>query len=157
MIYGAGGYKILLVLHLLSVVVGFGPWFLNGLLPARALNRDADEAKAISGANLQVSTISQYAIYGVVVFGIGALGAAHKHTIDFGDTFIWLSLVAWVAIVGVMHGLVLPAQRQLAAGAGDRATLTQRQSLGAALINLLVLVAIVLMVFEPGFSLPRTF
>jgi hypothetical protein len=150
-IYGGGAYKVLLVLHLLAVVVGFGPWFLNGLLPARALHRDAGEAKAISGANLQVSTISQYAIYGVFVFGFGTLGLAHKHTIKFGDTFVWLSLILWVAIVGVLHGVVLPAQRQLADGSGDRASLTQRQSLGAAAINLLILVAIVLMVFEPGY------
>jgi len=152
-IYGGAGYKVLLVLHLLSVVVGFGPWFLNGLLPARALGRDAAEGKSISGANLQVSTMSQFAIYGALIFGGAAMGAAHKHTIDFGDTFIWLSLIAWVAIVGVLHGLVLPAQRELAEGSGDRATLTQRQSLGVAIINLLVIVAIVLMVWEPGHRL----
>ena len=154
MIYGGAGYKILLALHLLSVVVGFGPWFLNGLLPARALGRDAGEAKSISGANLQVSTVSQFAIYGALIFGGAALGAAHKHTIDFGDTFVWLSLIIWVVIVGVLHGLVLPAQRELAEGTGDRATLTQRQSLGVAAINLLVIVAIVLMVWEPGRTLP---
>ena len=154
MIYGGAGYKILLVLHLLSVVIGFGPWFLNGLLPARALGRDASEGKAISGANLQVSTISQYAIYGVLIFGGAAMGAAHKHTVDFGDSFIWLSLIVWVAVLGVLHGLVLPAQRALALGPEDRATLTQRQSLGVAAINLLVVVAVVLMVFEPGRHLP---
>jgi hypothetical protein len=153
-IYGGAGYKILLTLHLLSVVIGFGPWFLNGLLPARALGRDPGEGKAISGANLQVSTMSQFAIYGVLIFGGAALGAAHKHSVDFGDTFVWLSLIIWVAIIGVLHGLVLPAQRELAAGSGDRATLTQRQSLGAAVINLLVVVAIVLMVWEPGRTLP---
>jgi hypothetical protein len=32
--------------------------------------------------------------------------------------------------------------------------LTQRQSLGAALLNLLVIVAVVLMVWEPGAHLP---
>jgi hypothetical protein len=153
-IYGGAAYKVLLALHLLSVVIGFGPWFLNGLLPARALGRDATEAKSISGANLQVSTVSQFAIYGALIFGLGALGSAHKHTIDFGDTFIWVTLVVWVAIVGVLHGLVLPAQRELAEGSGDRATLTQRQSLGVAIINLLVIVAIVLMVWEPGRTLP---
>ena len=157
MIYGESGYKFLLVLHLLSVIIGFGPWFLNGLLPARALGSEPGEGTVISRANLQVSTISQYAIYGALIFGLGALGASHKHTIDFGDTFIWLSLVLWVAIVGVLHGMVLPAQRRLAAGDGDRATLTQRQSLGVALINLLVVVAVFLMVFEPGHTLPRTF
>jgi len=154
MIWGAGAYKVFLALHLLSVVVGFGPWFLNGLIPARAANVEAGEGRALNHANLQVSTISQYAIYGVIVFGAATLGSAHKHTIDFGDAFIYVSIILWVAIVGVLHGLILPAQRELAAGGGDRRALTQRQSLGAALLNLLVIIAIVLMVWEPGRSLP---
>ena len=70
---------------------------------------------------------------------------------------MWLSLLLWVAIVGVLHGMILPAQRRLAEGSGDRVTLTQRQSLGVALINLLVIVALFIMVFEPGHTLPRTF
>lgn len=154
MIWGAGAYQVFLALHLLSVVVGFGPWFLNGLVPARAANVEAGEGRALNHANLQVSTISQYAIYGVIVFGAATLGSAHKHTIDFGDAFIYVSIILWVAIVGVLHGLILPAQRELAAGSGDRRALTQRQSLGAALLNLLVIIAIVLMVWEPGRSLP---
>jgi hypothetical protein len=149
-VWGGGAYKVFLALHLLSVIVGFGPWFLNGLIPARALGAEAGEGQSLSRANLQVSTISQYAIYGVIVFGAATLGSAHKHTIDFGDAFVYVSIILWVGIVGVLHGLILPAQRGLAAGSGDRAALTQRQSLGAAALNLLVLVAIVLMVWEPG-------
>jgi len=154
MIWGGGAYKVFLALHVLAVVVGFGPWFLNGLLPARAVGAEPGEARALSRANLQVSTVSQYAIYAVIVFGAAALGSAHKHTIDFGDAFIYVTIIIWVAIVGVLHGLVLPSQRALAEGTGDRATLTQRQSLGAAVLNLLVIIAIVLMVWEPGAHLP---
>jgi hypothetical protein len=153
-IWGTGAYKVFLTLHLLSVIIGFGPWFLNGLIPARAMSAEPAEGKALSRANLQVSTVSQFAIYGVVVFGAATLGSAHKHTIDFGDAFVWVSIILWVAIVGILHGLILPAQRALAEGSGDRATLTQRQSLGAALLNLLVVVAVVLMVWEPGGHLP---
>jgi hypothetical protein len=150
MIWGGGAYKVFLALHLLAVVVGFGPWFLNGLIPARAAGAEAGEGRALNRANLQVSTVSQYAIYAVVIFGAATLGSAHKHTIDFGDTFVWLGIIIWVAIVGILHGMILPAQRELAEGKGDRAALTQRQSLGAALLNLLVVVAIVLMVWAPG-------
>ena len=154
MIWGDGAYKVFLALHLIAVIVGFGPWFLNGLIPARAASAEPGEARALSAANLQVSTVSQYAIYAVIIFGAATLGAAHKHTIDFGDAFVFVSIIIWVAIVGVLHGLILPSQRKLAEGTGDRAALTQRQSLGAALLNLLVLVAVVLMVWEPGGHLP---
>jgi uncharacterized membrane protein len=150
-IYGGTGYKVLLVLHLLSVIVAFGPWFLNGLLPSAALKHNDQEGKAISGATFQVSNASQFAMYGVFIFGMGVLGARAKGSgISMSNGWVIGSIVGWVAIIGILHALVLPAQRQLKDGTGDRAALTQRQSLGAALINVLVIVVVILMVFTPG-------
>jgi hypothetical protein len=150
-IYGNTGYKVLLVLHLLSVVVAFGPWFINGLLPTAASKRGGAEGQAISAANFQVSHATQFAMYGVFIFGMGTLSLKAKGAgISASDTWVWLSIVLWVAIIGILHAIVLPAQRQLKDGSGDSAALTQRQSLGAALINVLVVVVIYLMVFEPG-------
>ena len=151
MIYGGTGYKVLLVLHLLSVIVAFGPWFLNGLLPANALKRSQPEGQAINAANFTVSSFSQYAMYGVLVFGFATLGAKSKGApIKMSQAWVWLAIVVWVAIVGVLHSIVLPAQRALKDGSGDREAITQRQSLGVAIINVLVVVAVYLMVFTPG-------
>ena len=167
MIYQGGGYKILLVLHLLSVVVAFGPWFLNGMFPSAARRRSttasaaaapasaADaasawaEAKAINQVNLRVSTMSQFAMYGVFVFGFATLSAAPKGSISASDGWVIGAIVVWVAIIGVLHALVLPAQRALAAGNGDLASVTTRQAIGAGIINVLVIVAVFLMVFGP--------
>jgi len=150
-IYGnGGGYKVLLLLHLLSVVIGFGPWMLNGLLPRWALARSAEEGQAVNGAAFRISNISQFAIYAAFIFGFATLGSAPSHTIKASQAWVWISILCWIAIVGVMHGLALPAQRQLRDGQGDRAAVTQRLSVAAGIINLLVIVAIVMMVFEPG-------
>jgi hypothetical protein len=150
-IYGGTGYKVLLVLHLLSVIVAFGPWFLNGFLPAAALKRSPSEGQSINTANFTVSNASQYAMYAVLVFGFGTLFAKAKGApISASDAWVAISVVVWVAIVGVLHGLVLPAQRALGDGTGDRDAVTQRQSLGVAIINVLVVVALYMMVFEPG-------
>jgi hypothetical protein len=153
-IYGGVAYKVLLFLHLLSVIVGFGPWMLNGLMPRWALKRSAEEARAVHGAVYQVSTMSQYAIYAVFIFGFATLGAATKvggkAPISASDTWVWLSIVLWIGIVGVMHGLALPTQRKLRDGTGDSAALTRTWSIAAGIINVLVLVVIFLMIQEPG-------
>jgi uncharacterized membrane protein len=153
-IYGGAAYKVFLWLHLLSVVVGFGPWMLNGLMPQWALKRTPDEGRLINDALYRVTNVSQYAIYAVFVFGFATLGAATKvggkAPISVGDTWVWVSILLWVAIVGVMHGLALPTQRKLRDGEGDRAALTRTWSMAAGIINLLMVVVVILMIQEPG-------
>jgi hypothetical protein len=152
MIYGNTGYKVLLLLHLLAVVIAFGPWFLNGLLPGLARRKGGEVGAGIHAARFEVSRMSQYAMYGVIVFGAATVGAASKGTgLTMGKPFIWVSALLWLVIVGVMHGMVLPAQKSLA-GSGTTAdsALLQRESIGVAIINVLVVVVLYLMVFEPG-------
>jgi hypothetical protein len=150
-IFGSGaGYKILLFLHLACVVVGFGPYFLNGLMSRTAGKASDTEARAIAGAGLQISTISQYAIYGVLIFGGAMVGAAPKNTIKFSQAWLPISIVLWIATVGVLHALILPTQRKLRDGDGDRGSLASRLSMSFGILNLLVLVTMLLMIFEPG-------
>jgi hypothetical protein len=157
-IYGGKAYKLFLFLHLVSVIVGFGPWMINGLLPQLAAKRSRDEARSIAGVVHQVSSYSQYAIYGVLIFGFATLASAEKaggkKVIDFSDTWVWLSVLLWVVIVGVMHGLAFPTQRKLRDGDGDPATLARNASLVSAIVNLLVLAVIALMIQEPGTKIP---
>ena len=154
MIYGGAAYKVLLLLHLLSVIVGFGPWMLNGLMPRLAAKRSPEEARAIHGAVFQVSTVSQFAIYAAFIFGFATLGAATKvhgkAPISAGDTWVWVSIILWLVIVGVLHALALPTQCKLRDGEGDRAALTRLWSISAGIINLLVVVVVILMIQEPG-------
>jgi hypothetical protein len=58
--------------------------------------------------------------------------------------------VLWVAAVGVLHGLVLPTQRKLRDGSGDRAALTNQLSIGMGVLSLIVVVVMILMVWKPG-------
>lgn len=146
-------YKVLLLLHLASVVVGFGPYFLNGLLGRSAAKESPEGGRAITTASLQVSTVSQYAIYGVFIFGAGLIGSSNKN-VTFTQVWVPISVVLWIATVGVLHGLILPAQRKLRDASGDRASLTQTLSAAFGVMNLIVVVALVLMVWEPGGRLP---
>lgn len=142
------GYKLLLLLHLLSVVIGFGPYFLNGLL-----HRREGDGRAVGSGIYQVSTASQFAIYGVLIFGGALVGASNKK-VDFSDWWVPVAIVIWVATVGVLHGMILPAQRKLRDGVGDGPALARQLSMAYGIINVLVIVAVVLMVWEPGTTLP---
>ncbi len=67
----SGIYKFLFVLHLLTVVVGFGSVMLNGIYAARAKNVGGREGVAISEANTFVSDkVAELFIYAVPIFGI---------------------------------------------------------------------------------------
>jgi len=153
-IYGGTAYKILLLLHLLAVVIGFGPWMLNGLLPRMALRDPEGEGRAVNAAAFRVGWISQFAVYAVVIFGFGAMGAATKihgkAQIEMSQTWAGVSLVLWVAIVGVMHGMAFPALKGLRSGEGDRAALTQRFSIASGIVNVGVIVVVALMIWTPG-------
>jgi len=143
------GYKILLLLHILSAVIGYGGYFLNGLFPRATVRSSPEAATAIAAPALQVSTLSQFGMYGVFVFGMGLIGASHKQ-VEFSQAWVSISMVLWVATIGILHGVILPAQRALKAGEGDRASLAQRISIGGGIMNLAVIVTLVLMVWEPG-------
>ena len=66
----SGTYKLFLVLHILSAIIGFGAVFLNAIYGQQARARKGREGLAISQANFLVSSIGMYFIYAVFVFGI---------------------------------------------------------------------------------------
>jgi hypothetical protein len=66
----SGIYKLVLVLHILSAIVGFGAVLLNGIYGQQARSRRGTEGLAITQANFLVSRIAQFFIYAVFVFGI---------------------------------------------------------------------------------------
>ena len=67
---------------------------------------------------------------------------------EFGQTWLWLAVIVWVAMNGVLHGLLLPAERALAAG--DESA-TKRVDTGGMVFTVLLVVMLWLMVFKPGF------
>ncbi len=172
--YGSDGYKIVLTLHILTVVVGIGAVMLNGIYGAQAKARKGPEGLAIVEANLKVSTIAEYVIYAIPVFGI-ALVFMSDDVIEFDQTWIWLSIVLYIAAMGISHGVVFPSTKKMVTlmkelnamgpppsggpppGAGgpppqvaQMEALGQRLAAGGMALNLITVVIIVLMVWKPG-------
>jgi uncharacterized membrane protein len=163
-------YKLVLVLHILCAIVGFGGVLLNGLYAAQAKARKGPEGLAISQANFLVSKVAQYFIYGVFVFGI-LLVALSDDAWDFADTWVWLSMLLYIVALGISHGLLRPTveriiglQEQLVAMGPPPAAATggpppqvvqleeqgKRAGMFAAALQLLFVVILVMMVFKPG-------
>jgi phage shock protein PspC (stress-responsive transcriptional regulator) len=68
---------------------------------------------------------------------------------DFDQTWVNLAFIVWIAMNGVVHGLILPNERKLGAGEADE-SVEKKVDLGGMLVTLLFLVMMYLMVFRPG-------
>jgi len=165
-----GLYKLCLVLHILSAIVGFGAVFLNGIygqqMKARLQSGRAAEAIGIYEANLMVSKIGEYFIYAVLIFGFAMIGLSDSAW-EFSQTWIWLSIVIYVIALSLSHGVLIPAVKrmgalmhELAAGpppaggpppqVAEMAALGQKIGVVGPLLNLSVIVILFLMVWKPG-------
>ncbi len=145
-------FNLLVLLHVLCVIGGFGALAYNALYASLAIRRTSG-ASAVLEANSLVSGLAEVLILAALVFGIAAVGASHK-TIKFSDAWVSAAFAAYIVDVAVLHGFIRPQRRALeaAVGAGDaEATkhLEKRVSLGWAIFNLLVAGAVYLMVFQP--------
>lgn len=167
--YGSDAYKIVLTLHILCAIVGFGAVFLNGLYGQQAKSRKGAEGLAISEANLLVSKVGEYFIYAVFLLGV-ALVLIGDDVWGFGDAWIWLSMLLFLVALGISHGLMQPRvnrlvdlQRQLLSGGPPPAGATgpppqvlEMEKIGkqvgiiGPVLNLFMVAVLVLMVFKPG-------
>ena len=168
---GSTGYKIVFVLHMLAVIVGFGTVVLNGIRGAEAKKRPGPGGLAIGESGFKVNSIAEYFIYAVPVFGIG-LVLMSDGTWGFGQTWVWLTLALYVVGIGVSHAVLIPSEKRMnvlaaelvAAGpppAGAPAGgpppqvvemegLEKKLAAAGTFLNVLVVVAVALMIFKPG-------
>ena len=85
-------YGVLLFLHILCAIVGFGPLMVNGLYGREASKRPGPGGLAIGQANFAVSKVAEYFVYAVFVLGVLLVLTAEGdvigfyHAIDRGDT-----------------------------------------------------------------------
>ena len=72
-------YKIVLVLHILAAILGFGSVMLNGVYASEVRRRPGPEGAAIADANYRVSFgVAMWFIYAVTVLGIALVGMSDK-------------------------------------------------------------------------------
>ena len=157
------------MLHILAVVVGFGPLMLAGAFGVKAKSRPGPEGLAIAETTYDVMrTYAEWAVYAVPVFGI-LLVLTSDDAWKFSQTWVSVSFLLYFVGLGLAHAVHfknLKRMNQLMAelvagpgggGAAGRppqvAELEQRGRQAAivgGILNLIVVVIIVLMVWKPG-------
>jgi uncharacterized membrane protein len=154
----SNAYRIVLVLHILAVIVGFGAVLLNGVYAAKAKARPGPEGAAIAQANYDVTFgWAQWFIYAILIFGFALVGMSDK-VIKFSQTWVWLSVVLYLVIIGLVHGVHRPNLRRLnelmrQGTPADRDEMERRGRLAEAIggvLSVLVVVIVFLMVVKPG-------
>jgi uncharacterized membrane protein len=145
---GDTGYDVMLLLHLLTAFVAFAPAFVHPLVATQSRALDGPHRQAVAGylaANGR--RIHAPALILTGLFGFGLQGMSDG-VWSFGQTWLWLAIVVWVAMNGVLHALLLPAERAVASG--DESASTRVDQFGI-LLTVLFVVMLYLMVFKPGF------
>jgi uncharacterized membrane protein len=158
-------FKLLVLLHVLCVVGGFGAVAYNALYVSLAQRRDAGRsAAAVVEINVLVSGLAELLIYAAFVFGIGAITASHKE-FKFSQAWVSSAMAVYLVDIAILHGWIRPHQRRYVAAAkeveaaaggarplqlGQLASIEKRLAVGWAAFNLLVVGAVYLMVFKPG-------
>ena len=155
-----------LFLHIGCVIVGYGGVAMD-LLYSNQIRRFAGpEAHAVASANWAVShKVAEWFLYGVPIFGILL---ALDMDISFGSPWLSASFLVYLLSLGVLHGLVNPARRQALvllgelagqptgdgrAQAAELSRLGRMMSLGQSVFSLLGVIALALMVWQPGGNL----
>ena len=159
-------YHVLLALHLLCIVGGFGFLAFSGVFFASVRRRGDVAAAAAVEANRSLSQLAELLVVAAFVFGIAAVGASH--TIKFSQAWVGGVMAAWVVDMGILHGFIhrnqrrygavvasVNAQASTAPAGGPPAEVAQLERLeramsaGWGVFNLVVVAAIVLTVFQP--------
>jgi uncharacterized membrane protein len=151
-------YKLVLVLHILAVIVGFGGMFIAGFYGNEAMKRPGREGLAIGESAVAVTgRIPTVAVCAVPILGI-LLVLLSDDVWKFSEAWVSLSFLLYIVLMGLATGVQVPALRKLLAlrSGADGAMPFEAQALGkkvatvSAVVNVLWVIVLFLMVFKPG-------
>lgn len=140
------GYNIVLFLHVLTVIIALAGAVAHPLMFALEEKRSDGD---VVGLARRIETPSRiyaisFALTGIIGFGLVTMGDW-----PWSDTWIWISIVLWLVANGLLHALMLPAERAVAAG--DTSAMDKVNRIGP-LLGILILLLILMMTVKPGSS-----
>lgn len=144
---GSTPYKIVFLLHILSAIVAFAPAFVWPIVNVQARKRGGRVPAEVAG---QVP-VNNVLIHGPALVLTGVFGilmiVMSEDVWEFSQAWISGAFLAFFALLGVLFGLLVPAERK--AAAGDEAAV-RKVSMFGGFIHLLLVVMLYLMIFKPG-------
>lgn len=151
-----GMYKVMLFLHLVTVVAAFGAMVVHPLMAARSKDADMGTRRSLVGWMAQNGRVVHFpALVLAGLFGLGMVfsskpGSSDENVFGFDQAWVSLSLLVWIALCGIVSGMLMPAERKLAAGDGDPDALEKKIAVGGQITTVLFLVMLYLMIWKPG-------
>jgi hypothetical protein len=172
--------KFLLAAHLVFAVFAIGPLVHAATTASRGVRRGDGAATASAARTLR---IYGYASVLVIIAGFGLMSQKREteafgwyasdqlaaetsrayngtltiktdeHIAEFGDTFIWLSLVLWLAAMAIVLGVLVPTLNKVTKeieAENSVVTLTARVAAAGGVVALIFLAIVVIMVYKPG-------
>ncbi|HXR60039.1 MAG TPA: DUF2269 family protein [Solirubrobacterales bacterium] len=151
------GYSVGVFIHILAVVVAFGPTFAYGLIFS-LLPKYPQAAPALFEA---IRKVDNYLVNpGTLIVLLGGLYLMSDGNWDSGEAFIAVGFLAIIVILGLQHAFFRPqglkaqalAERDLKAGGGfsdEFEALSRRLGAVGALAGLIVVVTIFFMTVKP--------
>lgn len=145
-------YNIILLLHILAMFVAFAPAFVHPFIDNDT--RDLGDARqriftgiARRGMRIYGSALVVGGLLGFGVAGMSKAPGTDELVYSVSDSWVWPAVVLWLAMNGVLHGLILKGEKAVAAGDESAVKLV---AVGGQLITVMFLLTLYLMVFKPG-------
>ena len=140
------GYNIILFLHIVAMFVALAPTFVYPFI-ARETNGDYSVRRSLyAGIAKRSMRIYGSALIVGGLLGFGVAGLSDK-IYQLSDAWLAFSIIIWLAMNGVLHVMVFPAERAIADGDEPN---TKKAETGTLIITLLFLLSLYLMIFKPG-------
>jgi uncharacterized membrane protein len=148
------GYKLMLLLHIASIIVAFAPAFVWPVVSAQLKKKGKPVGPAIGElAAGNTTRIHGPALVLVGLFGIGMVAmskpeGATEALYKFSQGWVSAALLMWFVMLGILFGGLLPAEKKAAAGdeQGDK-----QVAMFGGMLHLLLLLMLIDMIWKPGF------
>jgi hypothetical protein len=149
-------YDVLVGLHVLSAVIGFGAVAISGAYGAVGRNAGRRGARAQAAEEVQryfsSGSAIEYLVLVAPLFGVAAMSVRPGGS-EFGQLWVVAGLAIWVLAGGLLTAMVRPAERRIRAAGADVAAAVEdarRLTWAAAASDLLFVAALLLMVTQPA-------
>jgi len=141
------GYKLMLLLHILAVIVAFAPAFVWPFASVKLKKEGKPVGPAIGAlAAGNTAKIHGPALVLVGFFGFGLVGMSEK-AFKFDQSWVMAAVVVWFLMLGIVFGMMLPAEKK---SAGGDESADKIVSMAGGIMHLLLLVMLFLMIWKPG-------
>jgi putative copper export protein len=148
-------YKVLLFVHVLSVIVGLGPTY---ALPGLMKLRGDPPSPAVLRAEAVISRYATIAVVVILVTGIGLISTSPLVKHNFGDAhWLHLAIALFLVLAGLGTGYAAPRMRNAVKAADSGNTAEVRRLLDpldkviGPILGLLGAAIVYLMLIKPDF------